>query len=243
MDSEGKTPLHWTAVCGNVECTRALISAGADPTLKTAKGETALKIATSRGSTEVAALLFIDQSKRGKLASFAAGHDVLASVLVFLGVIALVAGICNLPFLICVVAAVVGYKQYKNPMTRASVVAFLRDTESHLLSGACAGAMAVLAAAFLLVVLPVISFKSAACVAAAVLGVASAAAYAAVLWMDPGTMHAKVLTQERLEEIVGKGQYLGDLCPTCLIIKPARSKHCSHCKSCIARYGNNKQNK
>lgn len=169
--------------------------------------------------------------------TYVATKDMQSSIFAGLCVMLFMFGICYIPFFSFIVLGYLGYKRYKDKYLVAKVESFLRESESHVVSGVYIGILLVLAVNFVLDVGPIVSSSSFAYVVVAGLSLMTFGLYVACVFMNPGVMTTRALTQERLESILGNGEYLGDLCPVCLIIKPARSKHCSHCKSCIAHYG------
>ena len=205
------------------------------------KGETALDIAKKNNAIEIIALMAIDNSKQTRLMKFVTENDLIASAIALFAVILLVLSICVIPFVAFVVVGLVAYKRYKSPMVRMEINSFIRESESHVVCGAYLGLMGVLALAFAFDVVPAVSSSIAVPIVLTSLEVAAAALYVACIGTNPGVLNKRELSQERLEEILDNGHYLGDLCPVCLVIKPARSKHCSHCGSCIAHYGKKKK--
>ena len=57
QDSGGSTPLHFAAYYGKTAAARALLELGADASLRTKQGKTALEIAEAKGNPETAELL------------------------------------------------------------------------------------------------------------------------------------------------------------------------------------------
>ena len=56
-DYDGRTPLHVSAVEGQLECVQILLEAGADPTVEDRWGNTPLTEAEARGSKEILEIL------------------------------------------------------------------------------------------------------------------------------------------------------------------------------------------
>jgi palmitoyltransferase len=60
--------------------------------------------------------------------------------------------------------------------------------------------------------------------------------YISVTKSDPGVLPRNTFTLEALEKALESHASLGEICPTCLIVKSVRSKHCRACNRCVARF-------
>ena len=68
-----ETALHWSAAYGHLAVTKLLLEGGADPTLRTKSGKTALDCARSNGKSEVVALL--SEPRYAARAHLTDGHE------------------------------------------------------------------------------------------------------------------------------------------------------------------------
>lgn len=233
LDANDKTPLHWAAGCGHIDCVKALIRAGADPNLKSKDGETAEQLAGKKFHTGVVVSL----SKAAKCPSSESDlyrYDKYWSAGVFLGIPLAAILICYVPLLINIGLVVIGRYFLKKYVANT----FPSDIKTNIWAAFYYSAWAVTSFSLYFKILPAISEYSILKIFCVLGDAYIVVIYTKLFRSDPGVIPKNTFTQEVLEKTLDTEGYLGELCPSCCIIKPARSKHCRSCDKCVARFGN-----
>lgn len=232
LDSHGKTPLHWAAGCGYIDCVKALVKAGADPNIKSKDDETAEQIASKKFHTGVIVYLSNVTKCPGSTADLYR-YDKYWSAGVFLGIPLAAILICYLPLLLDIALVVLGRYVLKKYVAKT----FPADVKTNIWAAFYYSAWGVTSFSLYFKILPAISEYSVLMLFCVIGDLYIVGIYTKLFRSDPGIIPKDTFTQETLEKILDTEGYLGELCPTCCIIKPARSKHCKNCDQCVARFG------
>ncbi|KAL5714882.1 protein S-acyltransferase [Ranunculus cassubicifolius] len=208
QDNEGCTPLHWAAIRGNLDACTVLVHAGTKQELlvKDNAGFTPAQLATDKGHRNVAALLVNARRRHGNLGNLCADNACVDKI---------------------------------GSMGYAPILLFT------ILSLAILFVNSVLVAPGLVRVTAVVGLWGWTAVSIAV---GAALMLYRCSSKDPGYVR-KVLAKSGDHEYeedpllsidsnnssIWTGNW-SQLCPTCKIIRPVRSKHCSTCKRCVEQF-------
>ena len=233
LDAYGKTPLHWAAGCGHTDCVKALVSAGAASLIKTKDGETAEQLALKKAHTGIVVYL-------GKVSKCPSSrkdmyrYDKYWTAGVFLGIPLAAIFISYFPLLLNAALVFVGNYFAKKYIAKT----FPDHIKTNIWAAFYYSAWGVTSFTLYFKIIPAISEHFLLTILCVLGDIYIVAIYTKLFRSDPGVIPKNTFTQETLEKILDEEGYLGELCPSCCIIKPARSKHCSSCDQCVAKFGN-----
>ncbi|KAH3761235.1 palmitoyltransferase AKR1 [Pelomyxa schiedti] len=231
-DKTGFTPLHWAATKGNASVVKTLIELGANPMITENAGQTAESLASHKGYADIARYL-----------SFASKHSLAAKDLVkqqwkyillgFLSVPVVMLLFCYLPFILVVPSVVAlsilmnRYVCFRGPSM---------DTRNPFWVSWFAGGFLISAYAyFRYIIFSTMQFTIMTILHFLVNFVLLILFYS-VVRSNPGVIPKNSFTLKVLEELLQSDEPVADLCPSCVALRPLRSKHCRACNVCVARF-------
>eukprot|EP00727_Mastigamoeba_balamuthi_P005448 m51a1_g1522 hypothetical protein (575) ;mRNA; f:440947-444774 len=217
-DKSGYTALHWSASRGAIACTQELLRAGAAVDAKNSDGETPEAVATKKNN--VPAELTKSQRFWGAFGFLAVPVPLLALAL--------------LPWYVS--AVVVGFMAYG---ARKFLVGTCPGPDTRTPLWVCwfFGMFIMSFAVYVLSIAPALfSSSPLSHVGFVLVNALFMYYYVGVVRSDPGVLPQGSFTLEELERHLEQLIPIGDICPTCLIVKPLRSKHCRACNRCVARF-------
>eukprot|EP00127_Corallochytrium_limacisporum_P003241 Clim_evm90s147 gene=Clim_evmTU90s147 len=236
LDNAKNTPLHWAAIVGNECATEELIETmGAKLDLVNADGLTPFQIASDKGFTNVSRVLQETEDKQnGKQTFFVKNGEMLSYVVPGLGIHLAIATFTFLPILYATGVVLVGIFAASQVMSRIP----WSDTNSdHAAQGIYLSTMFVLLTTSILVLMPYFPGFLFGMVFFIVCFLNTGNYYRT--WMgDPGFVSFSTdEVRSQIVHLAEKGELsTSNFCPTCVQRKPVRSKHCSSCKRCVAKF-------
>ncbi|CAN0920902.1 Probable protein S-acyltransferase 23 [Linum grandiflorum] len=221
QDKEGCTPLHWAALAGHVEACSVLVHAGTKKELsvRDKTGFTPAQLASDKGHRQVARLLVCNL--------YAFSHYVMCLSLK-----------SN--------AQLLQSNTLRNKLCgpKLSHIGFAPILVSSILVGVFLFINSIIAAPSFPKITAAIGFWAMVCVSLAVLALIMLYRCSS---KDPGyikrleDLDKDANTKDPLLnlDVNNSSVWIGDwsqLCPTCKIIRPVRSKHCSTCNRCVEQF-------
>mmetsp|Transcript_44742 Transcript_44742/g.112786 ORF Transcript_44742/g.112786 Transcript_44742/m.112786 type:complete len:721 (-) Transcript_44742:142-2304(-) len=229
QDQHGRTALHWAAVKGHLATTKLLLELGASLTIRDIANRTPCAMAEEKKHHATVQILtdaetfLYEQNKHAK-------PWIIPGLLGFPLALTIV---CYLPFLLVILIGCFFYwviypriKRYWPGMTRPNP--FFRTW--------FVSCYAVSTWAYFNYNRTFITTYFAESLVFIVLNVFFAGFYIYMCFGDPGTIKPSSETREALMRSMEEGHEIPEPCPSCIVGKPLRSKHCGACNRCVARF-------
>ena len=231
-DSYGRTPLHWAASGCDKKIVRTLISWGAKPNLKDDGGNTPDVIAQEKKDRK-SALLIKAARERPLNKKALSAYGTYWTIGMVVGYATVSVMIAYLPILLNALLFTFAYFfiRRKYSMTFPYNIVNCKFWSAFFSMTWLVGSIYMN-----MKLIPALSSRFLLSGIAVVLDIATIVVYVRLARANPGVIDPQPLLQEDLEKAIMTNGYLGDFCPTCLMMRPARSKHCETCNHCVARF-------
>ncbi|CAJ0962174.1 unnamed protein product, partial [Mesorhabditis belari] len=235
------TALHWAALQGNSTAINLLVKAGADLTCTNRDNETALDIVLRRNDIISMKILQREARRKGFISSTfrqrLAEHPITAP-----------RALCILPFFIYLIIATIAHLNVETPLKLMAVVAFALLLKMSLPKFASDYFNSILPVSVALstkvtIILTWFFYLQAISswymqIAFTVIIFVVPFIFISLCYSDPGFIQPNY--KERCASIIriaeGHGSNNDVFCPSCLIFRAPRSKHCARCDRCVKRF-------
>lgn len=232
VDDEGLTPLHWASLKGHFQMVQFLILNGAGVNEKDSDGFTPLDLAKQKNMKNTVSLLRNSGSYTSKTeALYWRAWFLMPWLLVPLFFFV----IDTLPFLATVVVLAAMFMGVKKLI---SLMWLGKDTNNPFFMSVMASAYALSTWVYFIKVFPVTSGYTMLTLFFIGVNVMWSGLFLYMVRSDPGVLKVDEGGVEKIYQKLNNGassKSLPQLCPTCMIARPIRAKHCRSCNRCVAR--------
>lgn len=230
VDDEGLTPMHWASLKGHFQMVQFLILNGGDVHAVDSDGYTPLDLAKQKNMKNTVSLLkysqgYTSQSEARNWRTWFLMPWLLVPLLFFI--------IDTLPFLatVAVLAAIFIFIR-----RLISYMWLGKDTNNPFFMSVMAAAYALSTWVYFIKIFPVTNEYGMLTMFFVGVNFMWASLFLYLVRSDPGFLKLDEAGVEKIYNKLSLGaKKIPQLCPTCMIARPIRSKHCRSCNRCVAR--------